>query len=388
MRAATHHNPELCPAGIFSMAGVVEASEDAASPLSQTGHRTVSSSRPPADDHDPRWPPPFLLYLGKAPDDLAAKTARGLVQFRPQWCVGQFRDAGCKTSVHVPDMTFAQARAAGARTMIVGVANAGGRLGPEAVAHVVAALDAGLNVASGLHERLSSHPQIVEAARRNGRHLFDARTPPDTPVGNGLPRAGRRLLTVGTDCSTGKMYTTLSLETELRARGRTADFRATGQTGIFIAGRGIPIDAVVADFISGGIEWLSPARHDGGWDLIEGQGSLFHASFAGVSMGLLHGAQPDALVLCHEPGRPHMRGLKHFPVPGLRETLDANLAAARLTNPGVVAVGVALNTSKLAPDAAARLCRETEDALGLPAQDPVRDGVGRIVDRLLACVPD
>ncbi|MCR6685058.1 N-acetyltransferase DgcN [Pseudoxanthomonas sp.] len=345
----------------------------------------MSTPQPSDTSH---WPPPFLLYLGNAPDDLAAKTARGLVQFRPEWCVGQFRGPQCKTSVHVPDMGFAEAVQAGARTMIVGVANAGGSLGEAAVHDVVAALDAGLNVASGLHERLASHPRIVEAARRNGRHLFDARTPPETPVGNGLPRAGLRLLTVGTDCSTGKMYTTLSLETEMRARGLKADFRATGQTGIFVAGRGIPIDAVVADFISGGVEWLSPDRHDGGWDLIEGQGSLFHPSFAGVSMGLLHGAQADALVLCHEPGRAHMRGLKHYPVPGLRETLEANLEAARLTSPGVVAVGVALNTSRLPAAEAEAACRQAEDLLGLPAQDPVRDGVARIVDRLQACFAD
>ena len=336
------------------------------------------------DANASHWPPPFLLYLGNAPDDLAAKTARGLAQWRPEWCVGQFRDSDCKTSVGVPDMDFVQARAAGANTMIVGVANAGGHMDARMVEHVVAALDAGLNVASGLHERLGSHAPIREAAQRNGRHLFDARHPPATPVGNGLKRAGRRLLTVGTDCSTGKMYTTLALELELRRRGVAADFRATGQTGIFIAGRGIPIDAVVADFISGGIEWLSPARDDNGWDLIEGQGSLFHPSYAGVSMGLLHGAQADALVLCHEPDRPHMRGLKHYPVPGLRETLDANLAAARLTNPAAVAVGVALNTSRLSADDAAAACRGAEDLLGLPAQDPVRDGVARIVDRLLA----
>ncbi|WP_132998835.1 N-acetyltransferase DgcN [Luteimonas arsenica] len=347
----------------------------------------MSIALPAATAEAPHWPPPFLLYLGNAADDLAAKTARGLVQFRPEWCVGQFRGPECRTTVHVPDMGFAEARDAGANTMIVGVANAGGRLGSDSVADIVAALDAGMNVASGLHERLASHPAIVEAARRNGRHLFDARNPPATPVGNGLRRAGRRLLTVGTDCSTGKMYTTLALETEMRARGLAADFRATGQTGIFIAGRGIPIDAVVADFISGGIEWLSPERHDGGWDLIEGQGSLFHPSYAGVSLGLLHGAQPDALVLCHEPGRPHMRGLRHYPVPDLRTTLAANLAAAQLTNPGAVAVGIALNTSKLDPAEATRACRETEDLLGLPAQDPVRDGVARIVDRLLDSVP-
>jgi len=347
-----------------------------------------TTATPIASADASNWPPPFLLYLGNAPDELSGKTARGLVQFRRQWCVAQFRGPDCRATIDLPEMGFAQARAAGANTMIVGVANAGGRLDPAAVAHIVAALDAGMNVASGLHDKLVSYPEIVAAARRNGRHLFDARTPPSTPVGNGRKRAGRRLLTVGTDCSTGKMYTTLVLEAEMRARGMAVDFRATGQTGIFVAGHGIPIDAVVADFISGGIEWLSPARDDNGWDVIEGQGSLFHPSFAGVSMGLLHGAQPDALVLCDEPGRPHMRALPHFAMPSLRDTLDANLAHARLTNPAAVAVGVALNTSTLAQDEATRVCREAEDLLGLPAQDPVRDGVGRIIDRLQACFPD
>ena len=133
------------------------------------------------------------------------------------------------------------------------------------------------------------------------------------------------------------------------------------------------------------MEWISPARNDNGWDLIEGQGSLFHASFAGVSLGLLHGAQPDALVLCHEPGRAHMRGLAHYPLPDLRTCLEANLQAARLTNPGVVAVGVAVNTSRLTPADAATACAQIEDLLGLPCQDPVTMGVGRIADRLQAC---
>lgn len=357
-----------------------------AAPAPEHGGMTTRPDSAFASDPS-HWPPPFLLYLGNAPDELSGKTARGLATFRPEWCVGQFRGPDCKATIDLPVMDFAQARAAGADTMIVGVANAGGKLDPAAVAHVVAALDAGMNVASGLHDKLTAYPEIVEAARRNGRHLFDARVPPTTPVGKGHKRAGMRLLTVGTDCSTGKMYTTLALETEMRARGIAADFRATGQTGIFIAGRGIPLDAVVADFISGGVEWLSPDRHDNGWDLIEGQGSLFHPSFAGVSLGLLHGAQPDALVLCDEPGRPHLRGLAHYPVPGLRDTLEANLASARLTNPAVVAVGVALNTSKFSPEEAARLCAQVEDQLGLPAQDPVRNGVAGIVDRLQACFP-
>jgi D-glutamate N-acetyltransferase len=334
----------------------------------------------------PSWGPPYLLYLGDAHDDLAIKTARGLAFWRPQWCMGQFRGPACKSSLDLPDLSFASARAAGANTMVVGIANAGGVMGPQTVRDVVAAIEAGLNIASGLHQRLDAYPTIAEAAARTGRVLFDARRfPHDIPVGKGLRRSGRRLLTVGTDCSVGKMYTTLALERELRQRGISADFRATGQTGILIAGSGVPIDALIADFISGGAEWVSPARDDGGWDLIEGQGSLFHPSYAGVSLGLLHGSQPDALVLCHEPQRPHMRGLPHYAVPDLQTCLETNLQSARLTQPEVIPVGIALNTSKLTDRTAADACKAAEDALGLPCQDPVTMGVGRIVDKLFSC---
>jgi uncharacterized NAD-dependent epimerase/dehydratase family protein len=334
----------------------------------------------------PSWGPPYLLYLGDAHDDLAIKTARGLAFWRPQWCLGQFRGPACKSSLDLPDLSFAAAREAGANTMVVGIANAGGVMAPQTVRDVVAAIEAGLNIASGLHQRLDAHPAIAEAAARTGRVLFDARRfPHDIPVGKGVRRSGRRLLTVGTDCSVGKMYTTLALEHELRKRGISADFRATGQTGILIAGSGVPIDALIADFISGGAEWVSPARHDGGWDLIEGQGSLFHPSYAGVSLGLLHGSQPDALVLCHEPQRPHMRGLPHYAVPDLKTCLDTSLQSARLTQPDVIPVGIALNTSKLTAKVAADACRAAEDALGLPCQDPVTMGVGRIVDKLISC---
>jgi uncharacterized NAD-dependent epimerase/dehydratase family protein len=147
-----------------------------------------------------------------------------------------------------------------------------------------------------------------------------------------------------------------------------ADFRATGQTGIFIAGDGVSVDAVVADFISGAAEWLSPDNDDDHWDVVEGQGSLFHASYAGVSLGLLHGSQPDALVLCHEPGRPHMRGLPQVAPPGLAECIF---------------VGMSFNTSKLDAVEAARVCRAAEDEVGLPCVDAWRDGAGRIVDALV-----
>ena len=332
------------------------------------------------------WGPPYLLYLGKAADELSIKTARGLAYWRPQWCVGQHRHPDCRYTLGLTDLGFAEAKAAGADTMVVGNANAGGVMAPETVTDIVAALDAGLNVIAGLHQKLRDSADIVAAAKRNGRTLYDAREfARKIPVGDGHKRAGKRLLTVGTDCSVGKMYTTLALERSLRQRGIAADFRATGQTGIFVAGGGVPIDSVIADFISGAAEWISPARTDGGWDLIEGQGSLFHPSYAGVSLGLLHGAQPDALVLCHDPLRQHMRGLPDHPQPDLRQCLDANLAAARLTNPRVQAVGVALNTSKLSGEAARATCQEIGARLGLPCADPVTMGVETIVDNLLAC---
>lgn len=263
-------------------------------------------------------PGPYLLYLGDARDEISVKTSRGVAVFRPDLSLGEYRRSREAVTLGLPQMSFEQAASAGAKTLILGVANAGGVLGDEAVDDVVGALEAGLNVAAGLHDRLRANPRIQAAADRTGRQLFDVREPPASlRVGAGVRRAGRRLLTVGTDCSVGKMYTTLALTRALAARGVAADFRATGQTGILVAGAGMPVDAVVADFISGSVEMVSPARDDGGWDLIEGQGSLFHPSYAGVSLGLLHGAQPDAIVLCHEPGRASMRGLPGRGLPDL-----------------------------------------------------------------------
>ncbi|MBA4804900.1 MAG: DUF1611 domain-containing protein [Brevundimonas sp.] len=331
-------------------------------------------------------PGPYLLHLGSATDALAVKTARGVLQWRPHACLAQRRLPDCSVDLGLPEMTFAEAVDRGARTLVLGSANAGGVMGRDLIDEAVLALEAGLNVASGLHDRLVDQPEIASTASRCGRRLFDLRTPPhDLQVGAGVPRAGFRLLTVGTDCSVGKMYTSLALERGLRQAGLAADFRATGQTGILIAGEGVPVDAVVADFISGAVERISPARHDGGWDVIEGQGSLFHPSYAGVSLGLLHGAQPDAIVLCHEPGRRHMRGLPGRPLPDLAACLEANLAAARLTNPAVQAVGVALNTATLDEAGRAQAIRLAERDTGLPCVDPLIHGVAPIIDRLLAC---
>jgi uncharacterized NAD-dependent epimerase/dehydratase family protein len=333
-------------------------------------------------------PGPYLLYLGHCADAMGIKTSRGLATFRREDCVGEFRHDDCPLTLDLPRLTMAGGVAAGARTLVLGIAGAGGRLGRDLVDDAATALEAGMNVAAGLHQRLRDEPRLATLAHDRRLRLFDVREPPpDLEVGAGYPRPGRRLLTVGTDCSVGKMYAALALTRALRDRGVAADFRATGQTGILIAGDGIPVDAVVADFISGAIEQLTPARHDGGWDVIEGQGSLFHPSFAGVSMGLLHGAQPEAILLCHRPGRTHMRGLPGRPLPDLGSCLERNLEAARLTSPAVRAVGICLNTSGLDPGEARRLCDRTADRLGLPATDPIAFGTDLLVDELLCLEP-
>lgn len=330
---------------------------------------------------------PYLLFLGDVADALAAKTALGIVDWRPEWCIGQIRLPGCAADAKIADLSIEGAVAKGAKTMVVGVVNAGGVLPEHWIATIVAALDAGLDVATGLHTRLSSIPAIAEAAKRNGRKLHDVRHSTEHfATGKGTKRPGLRLLTVGTDCSVGKKYTALALEKEMRARGLDADFRATGQTGVFISGRGVAIDAVVADFISGAAEWISPAADPAHWDVVEGQGSLFHPSFAGVSLGLLHGAQPDAFVVCHEPTRTRMRGVQHA-LPTIRDVIEQVTACGRLTNPAIRPVGIAINTEHLSEKEARRVCEEAAAFHELPASDPVRFGVAPIVDRLLEIFP-
>lgn len=327
---------------------------------------------------------PYLLFIGDAADHLAAKTARGIVDWRPDGCLGQLRLPGCQTDLGLPDMTPAEAAAAGCKTMVVGVANRGGVIPDNWVATLTDALEQGMDIASGLHMRLADIEAVRSAASRLGRQLFDVRHPSqEFSVGAGTKRPGKRLLTVGTDASVGKMYTTLAIEQELRARGAMATFRATGQTGIFIAGDGVSVDAVVADFISGATEWLCPENDPDHWDVVEGQGSLFHPSFAGVTLGLIHGAQPDALVMCHEPTRTHMRGLPHWPLPDIEDCLAGNLAAARLTNPAARFVGASVNTSALSNSEASACVSELEARLGLPCVDPMRTGVGALVDSML-----
>lgn len=327
---------------------------------------------------------PFLLFLGDVPDALAAKTAAGIVDWRRAWCVGEWRLEGCGTTVGLPEMDAAAAKAAGAETMVVGVVNPGGTLPDHWVGSIVAALEAGLDVAAGLHRKLADVPAIAAAAERTGRAILDVRHSRESfATGKGTKRPGKRLLTVGTDCSIGKKYTALALEKGMREAGLDAAFRATGQTGVFISGRGVAIDAVVADFISGAAEWLTPANAPDHWDVVEGQGSLFHPSFAGVSLGLLHGSQPDAFVVCHEPTRRTMRNVD-TPMPTIEDVIEATVYLGRLTNPQIRCVGVAINTAALDEAAARAEIEATAARLGLPATDPVRHGVAPIVERIRA----
>ncbi|QAT86027.1 EBNA-1 nuclear protein [Corallococcus coralloides] len=330
---------------------------------------------------------PYLLFLGDVRDQLAAKTAHGIVDWRPDWCVGQLRLPGCGADCGLPDMDLAQAKAKGARTLVVGVVNPGGVLADAWVDTLVQAMEAGLDVATGLHARLSSFPAVAAAAAKHGRKLHDVRFPDrDFATGQGTKRPGLRVLTVGTDCAVGKKYTALALEKELRQRGWKADFRATGQTGILISGRGLALDAVVSDFVSGAAEWLTPANDADHWDVVEGQGSLFHPSFAGVTLGLLHGAQPDAFIVCHEPTRKRMRGVQH-PLPSIQDVIDRTVLEGRLTNPAIQCTGIAINTEHLGEDEARSLLESTGRAHGLPCVDPLRTGAGPLADALASRFP-
>lgn len=329
-------------------------------------------------------PSPYLLMLGESHDPLAIKTARGIHYWRPEKCLGQLRLNDGVPSLGLPEMNAREAVAKGAKTFVLGTANAGGVLAEHWIPMIVEAIQLGMHVASGLHQRLADIPAIADAAKAAGVQLFDLRHYADKlDVGNGKKRSGQRLLTIGTDCSVGKMFTTLALEKAMKERGMKATFCATGQTGILVEGKGIAVDAVISDFIAGAAEALSPACNDDEWQLIEGQGSLLNPAFSGVTMGLLHGAQPDALVLCHEANRPHTRHMPHMPMPKVEDIIELGLRLAKLTNPNPRFVGMAINTSSLNEEDAKAYLKAMEEKHGLPATDPVRFGVENIVDNLI-----
>jgi len=328
---------------------------------------------------------PYLLFLGDAPDPLAAKVAQGIRDWRPDNAVGQFRMEGCKADMKLPDMTLAEAKAAGAKTLVIGVANRGGVISQAWKKVLIEALEEGFDLASGLHNLLRDEPDLKAVAEATGRKLHDVRVPSvKYPIANGEKRTGKRCLAVGTDCSVGKMYTALAMDRVMKERGLKSSFRATGQTGILITGEGVPLDAVIADFMAGAVEWLTPDNDADHWDMIEGQGSLFHVSYSGVTMALVHGGQPDALVICHEPTREHMRGLPGYKLPSLEAVRDMALELAKVANPDCKVIGVSVNTQHLSEDEARAYLAEVEERMGLPAVDPYRHGAERLVDALEA----
>lgn len=331
-------------------------------------------------------PQPYLLFLGDTTERGYAKTAFGLRDWAPEKCVGEYALAGATVSAGLEQLNPAQAHARGARSMLIGVANSGGVIAASWLPALVEALDAGLDIVSGMHMRLADIPGLAERAQRLGRQLIDVRHPPaGLPVGSGRKRTGKRLLTVGTDCALGKKYTALAIARAFAARGVDADFRATGQTGIMIAGGGIPMDAVVSDFEAGAAEAVSPDAAPDHWDVIEGQGSLFHPAYAAVSLGLLHGSQPDTIVVCHEPGRTEVLGLPGYALPSIEETIDLNLRLGARTNPAIRCAGVSFNTAHMDAQAATDLMKMESARLGMPVADPIRGG--EMFDRLVnACL--
>ena len=328
--------------------------------------------------------PKYLIFLGGAESADMAKTGRGLAYWAPERCAGQYRIDASAADVGLTSLSFDEAVAAGAKTLVVGITGIGGKLHESWTPHLIAAMEAGLDLAAGLHGKLNAHPQLSQAAQRLGRRLVDVRTPPPgIEVGTGRKRTGKRVLMVGTDCALGKKFTALALHRALVEAGAKATFRATGQTGIFIAGQGMPMDSVVSDFASGAAEQLSPDNDADHWDVIEGQGSIFHPGFAAVSLGLLHGSQPDGLVICHEAGRRTINAYPDFAVPSLTACIDLHVRMASLTNPAVRAAAISLNTAKLDEAGARKALAEAERETGLPACDPIRYGAQPLAQAVL-----
>jgi len=326
---------------------------------------------------------PYVIFVGDESSPVYTKTGAGIAHWNPDACVGQIRLSHSAADLGLPDMTLDDALAAGARTLVIGIAVVGGAIPPTMRAVILDALHRGLDVASGTHDRLADDPEFAAAAACSGATITDIRVPPSgLPVGKGVKREGKRLLTVGTDCALGKKYTALALAREMTARGMDATFRATGQTGILIYGSGVPIDAVVADFVSGAAETLSPDAPESHWDVIEGQGGILHPGYAAVSMGLLMGSQPDAIVVCTDATRETIVGWPDFPLPSIQDVIDLTLRIGSVVNPAIRVVGISANTSGLEEAQRAEYLRTLSETYGVPAVDSVATGVGAIVDVL------
>jgi len=339
-----------------------------------------------------------LLAEGRfTPSD--AKSAVGVLRYRPEEVAAVIdstragRTAGECAGVggDVPVVADLEAAAAlGADGLLIGVAPQGGELPPAWRGTVRAALERGWDVVSGLHAFLADDPELAAAALRGGARIHDARRPPARrPVAAGRARgvAATVVLTVGSDCNVGKMTASVEIQRELARRGARAAFVATGQTGMFIADHGVAVDAVPSDFVAGFTEELVlEAAREADFVVVEGQGSIINPAYSGVALGILHGACPSAMVLCHQAGRTHLRvsaapGV--FPVPPLAALIAAHEEAARWLKPARV-VGVALNTNGLDEGGARAACAAAARETGLPATDPVRLGAGPLAEALLA----
>lgn len=322
---------------------------------------------------------PYLIFTGEETSPTYAKTGAGIAHWRKQDCLGQMSLQGGTVDIGLPKMDIKEGASQGAKTLVIGTSVVGGAIPDNWIEVLIEALESGMDIAAGVHTKLNENPKLVEVANKTGQSLIDVRTPPaDIPVGTGIKRTGKRLLTVGTDCALGKKYTALALDKALNEKGINSTFRATGQTGILISGSGMPIDAVVADFISGAAEVLSPDNDKDHWDIIEGQGSLHHPGYAAVSMGLLMGSQPDVFVVCTELGREKIKGWPDFDLPSIQEVIDRTIDIGKRTNPDIRCIGISVNSSGFDEGEALRQMAELEKTHGLPVVDPIRFGVEKL----------
>ncbi len=336
----------------------------------------------------------LLLAEGHSGDPHFGKTARGVLRYRPQDVVAILDSARAgEEQDGIPIVAGVEDAARYEPTVaLVGVATQGGRFPPAWRELLKGSIAAGLAVESGLHEFVSDDPELAELARARGVELRDLRRPPpglNVPTGENLTHPARTILTVGSDCAIGKMTVALELDREARARGIRSEFVPTGQTGIAIAGWGISVDAVVADFIAGAAERLvlEAVRRGGELLLVEGQGSLLHPAYSGVTLGLIHGSAPHGYVLCHMAGETAVDGDERFPIPPLADLVELHQRMSLLARPAPV-LGIALNTRALDDETARRALAEAEAATGLPADDPVRFGAGKLLDAVVADVPE
>ncbi|MBA2568800.1 MAG: DUF1611 domain-containing protein [Actinobacteria bacterium] len=334
----------------------------------------------------------LILAEGKSGDAHYGKTMRGVVAYSPHPTVAIVDSARAgETYEQIPIVgSVEEGLAQGPDTALVGVATQGGRFPPAWRALLKESIAAGLDVENGLHEFLSDDREISELAIEHGVELRDLRKPPpglSVPTGENLRVQAKIVLTVGSDCAIGKKTVAIELDRAARARGLKSVFVPTGQTGIAIAGWGIAVDAVVADFLAGAAEWLvvEGARRGGEVLFVEGQGALVHPAYSGVTMGLLHGSAPHALVLCHRAGAEVVEGYPDHPLPSLMELVELHEWASLPLRPAKVA-GIALNTGDLSEADARAAAAAAEEETGLPADDPLRFGGASLLDAVLRVV--